>query len=395
MPRLRVLFLVEGHTDIRFVVGLSEICDLTMAVPAVAYAESTLKDRVAASGARLTVHEIDGGRLAFQARSFAYLWSVAKRFDVILSQEVLRGSLNATVVGAVRHVPVVTTMAISPVEYFRCRRERGQIGALSAWIGESVIRGLMAINGRLATTCLALGPYLCDIASRECARTEMGYYYGVDTDLFRPSDPPTRARLRDELKLPADSFLAVLASRVSHEKDPETVLRAAASARAHGLDLVLLNLGGGYEQFLALAEALGIPDRELWILGRPAAHPMHELADYFRSADLLVQGSLAEGFGLAPLEALSCETPVVATDVGGMAAHLAPYARLTPRRDVEAMTRAILDVAADPAAARADAHRGRRYVQSHWGRGRAFQELHRALASAANREPHIPAEAAA
>ena len=32
--RVRVLFLVEGFTDIRFVVGLSQICDLTMMVPA-------------------------------------------------------------------------------------------------------------------------------------------------------------------------------------------------------------------------------------------------------------------------------------------------------------------------------------------------------------------------
>jgi hypothetical protein len=32
-----VLFVVEGFTDIRFVVGLSEICDLTMVVPARAY----------------------------------------------------------------------------------------------------------------------------------------------------------------------------------------------------------------------------------------------------------------------------------------------------------------------------------------------------------------------
>jgi len=56
-PKPRVLFFVEGNTDIRFVVGLSEICDLTMAVPARAYEESTLKARVAACGARLQVHD--------------------------------------------------------------------------------------------------------------------------------------------------------------------------------------------------------------------------------------------------------------------------------------------------------------------------------------------------
>src|SRR6185503_10453329 len=97
---LRVLFFVEGFTDIRFVVGLSEICDLTLVVPARAYEESTLRARVAASRARLRVHEIDGGRLAYQARSFAHLWRLAKEVDVILSQEMLRGSLNAAIVGA-------------------------------------------------------------------------------------------------------------------------------------------------------------------------------------------------------------------------------------------------------------------------------------------------------
>ncbi|HEU4691055.1 MAG TPA: hypothetical protein VFS23_21955, partial [Vicinamibacterales bacterium] len=211
MRPLRVLFFVEGFTDIRFVVGLSEICDLTMAVPAHAYVESTLKDRVLSSGARVKVHEIEGDRLAFQATSLRYIWSVARGFDVILSQEVLRGSLNATIVGALRGVPVVTTMAISPVDYFRCRRERGQIGAVASWVGESLIRGLMAINGRLATRCLALGPHLCGVSSRICRRTEMGYYYGVDTDLFRPADEETRARLRRRLDLPRDRFLVLLA----------------------------------------------------------------------------------------------------------------------------------------------------------------------------------------
>ncbi len=380
---LRVLFFVEGFTDIRFVVGLSEICDLTMALPARAYEESSLKERVEASGARLRVHEIEGGRLAFQMRSLAYLWSVTKDFDVILSQEVLRGSLNATFVGAIRGVPVITTMAISPVDYFRCRRERGEISEFACWAGESIIRTLMAINGKLATRCLALGPHLCDVSSRVCPRTGMGYYYGIDTDVFRPADEATRTDLRRRLHLPADRFLIVLASRISHEKDPETVLRAVALARARGLDALLLNLGGGYREFVALARSLGIADHERWVCGRPAAHPIWELADYLRSADLLVQGSLAEGFGLSPLEAMACHTPVVATDVGGMGAHLGPYTRLTPRRDAEAMATAILEVAADPGAARHDARRGREYIRAHWDRARAFDSLRRDLASAA------------
>jgi glycosyltransferase involved in cell wall biosynthesis len=356
-----------------------------MAVPERAYVESTLKERVARSGAHLTVHEIPGGRLAFQARSLVYLWKVAPDFDVILSQEVLRGSLNATVVGALRSVPVVTTMALPPVEYFRCRGERGQIGPLAAWAGELAIRTMMSINGRLATRCLALGPYLERIASEVCPRTETGYYYGVDVDRFRPVSEEERRRLRARLRLPRHKFLIVLASRISHEKDPETVLQAVALARTRGLDAVLLNLGGGYQEFLALAGSLGIADADSWVLARPAVHPMQELADYFRAADVLVQGSLEEGLGLSPLEALACETPVVATAVGGMAAHLGPYAALTPRRDAEAMARAILEVDADPCLARIKARHGREYVRWFWSRERAFRELRRSLFATANR----------
>jgi glycosyltransferase involved in cell wall biosynthesis len=384
--RLKVLFFVEGFTDIRFVVGLSEICDLTMAVPSRAYHESGLKHRVQESGARVQVHEIAGGRLAFQARSLSFLWRAAPRFDVILSQEVLRGSLNATVVGALRHVPVVTYMGISPVEYFRCRRERRQIGFVAALAGETVIRALMAINGRLASRCLAMGPYLRGVAARSCPRSEVGLYYGVDVDQFRPADAQERAALRRRLDLPPDKFLVVLSSRISHEKDPDTVIRAAARARAAGLDLVLLNLGGGYRQFLDLARAVGPDDVSQWVLGRPAVHPMHELADYLRAADAVAQASLAEGLGLAPLEALACETPIVVTAVGGMAGHLQGYAQLTPRRDADAMAEALLTIARRPEMARAQARLGREYVRREWSRAKAFRDLARILEEAADQQ---------
>ena len=128
LKRRKVLFFVEGFTDIRFVVGLSEIADLTLCVPASTFASSGLNERVRASGARLDIVEIPGSRLAFQVKSLAWLWKHMPEFDVVVSQEVLRGSVNATLVGALRGVPVVTYMGIAPVEYFRCRRERTQFG---------------------------------------------------------------------------------------------------------------------------------------------------------------------------------------------------------------------------------------------------------------------------
>jgi glycosyltransferase involved in cell wall biosynthesis len=375
----KVLFFVEGFTDIRFVTGLSRISDLTLCVPARQFADSGLKERVRSSGARLRTQEIPGGRLAFQARSLAWLWRHAREFDVIISQEVLRGSLNATFAGWIKGTPVITYMGIAPVEYFRCRRERGQIGAVAGWAGESIIRTLMSINGRLAAKCLAMGPYLRDIASGYCPRSEIGLYYGVDTTVFKPATAAERLELRARRDLPADQFVIFLSSRMSHEKDPETVLRATALARARGLDAVLINLGGGYQDFLKLAGELELPNPSEWVLGRPAAHPVTEVADYFRAADVMALASLAEGAAYSTLEALSCGTPVVATAVGGMAVQLKGVARLPPRQDPVAMADEFMWIAAHPEEARAQALLGRDMVLRDWSREKAFGDLSRII----------------
>jgi hypothetical protein len=78
-----------------------------------------------------------------------------------------------------------------------------------------------------------------------------------------------------------------------------------------------------------------------------------------------------------------------------MAAHLGPYAALTPRRDAEAMAGAILEVDAAPCLARIKARHGREYVRWFWSRERAFRELRRSLFAAANRQDRPEAREAA
>jgi glycosyltransferase involved in cell wall biosynthesis len=377
--RLKVLYFCEGFTDIRFVVGLSEICDLTMVTPAWEFRVSGLADRIAQSGAKLGVVTIEGRRPAFQLRSFAYLLRHMRAFDVILSQDMVRGSLNATVAGKLVGVPVVTYLGIAPVEYYRCRRERGRIGWFEAVAGEAFIRFAMLVSGRLATTALGMGPYLRDIAGQVSKRAAICGYYGVDTDAFRPAAHEERLALRARHDLPQDRFIIFFSSRISHEKDPETVLRAVARVRSEGVDAVVLNLGGGYRDFLALAHELGIADADDWIIGRPAVHPMKNLSDYFRLADVVVQSSLAEGAAFSTLEGLAAGTPVIATDIGGMAVQLKGYAQLTPRRDADAMAAALHWVANNPVEARRQALEGRAYVQAEWRRDKVFSDLKNVL----------------
>jgi D-inositol-3-phosphate glycosyltransferase len=216
---------------------------------------------------------------------------------------------------------------------------------------------------------------LRDIAARYCPRSEVGLYYGVDTNSFCPADDDQRARLRVRRDLPLDKFIIFLSSRISHEKDPETVLRATALARTKGLDAVVINLGGGYQDFLKLAHKLQLPNPDEWVLGRPAAHPVTEVPDYFRSADVMALASLAEGAAYSTLEALACGTPVVCTAVGGMQVQLGGYARLTPRQDAEAMSAEFLWIASHREEAREQALRGREYVIREWNSKKAFSDL--------------------
>jgi glycosyltransferase involved in cell wall biosynthesis len=374
-PPMRLLFVVEGYTDIRFVAILSEISTLTLLTPSKHYRSSGLKERLEALGLPVEVHEVSSSRLSYQIACTSYLWQHARRFDLILGQEMLRGSLSASLVGKLRRVPVLTYMCLPYAQYFACRRSRRQISLFTAVLGDLTIRTLMFLNGRLAAGCIALGPYLMSIASCYSRRVWNGLYYGVDTRRYSPCTYTEQIEIRKNLGLPQKKFLILFSSRMSHEKDPETVLRAVAHARKQGLDCAVLNLSGEYIKFIELAQELGLPDSREWVIGRPPAHPMKDLPDFYRAANCLAQSSLEEGLGMSPLEALSCGLPAVCSSVGGLKANLANRARLVPVRDPAAMAEEFLWIDQNRELARQQALVGRRYVEESWSRDGARQSL--------------------
>lgn len=84
-----------------------------------------------------------------------------------------------------------------------------------------------------------------------------------------------------------------------------------------------------------------------------------------RSATVLAYPSLDEGFGLPPLEAMSVDTPVVASDAGALPETLGDAALITPTGDHAALARALVQVLSEPDTARRLVEAGRERVGSY------------------------------
>lgn len=119
----------------------------------------------------------------------------------------------------------------------------------------------------------------------------------------------------------------------------------------------LLLMGDGPERASAeyLVREKGVSDDVLFLGKQDAVYEKLGLCDLF-----LLPSDL-ESFGLAALEAMACEVPVIATDVGGLRELVQPGedACLVAPRDVEAMTRCTLEILSHPERARQMGRRAR------------------------------------
>jgi len=87
-----------------------------------------------------------------------------------------------------------------------------------------------------------------------------------------------------------------------------------------------------------------------------------DMPAYLSLADIYVSPSLLEGFGLPIVEALACETPVVAADAGSVAEVLGPGGILVKPRDPESLADEISKLLNEPSLRKQLGKAGRKYV---------------------------------
>jgi len=138
------------------------------------------------------------------------------------------------------------------------------------------------------------------------ARSVRTIHLGLDAEQFKPVE---KIHARRAVGIPDGRFVVGFAcSDVSEERKGAGLLREAVKALA-GKDILLLTFGSG-----RWPESGGIETLQLGTLNNPRLQSL-----FYSALDVFVTPSRVETFGNTAMEAMACETPVVAYATSGLA----------------------------------------------------------------------------
>jgi glycosyltransferase involved in cell wall biosynthesis len=164
--------------------------------------------------------------------------------------------------------------------------------------------------------------------------------YEAANPIYRPvEDEGELRRVRKKYHIAGDFILFV--STIEPRKNLPTLLRAFRQLLDDYKPEVRLVVAGRrgwlFEEVFSLIEELKLSEDVLF-LGRV---PLEDLPPLYTAARLCAYPSTYEGFGLPPLEAMACGTPVVTSNVSSLPEVVADAALLVAPDDVPGLTVAL------------------------------------------------------
>lgn len=152
---------------------------------------------------------------------------------------------------------------------------------------------------------------------------------GVDISNFLKLEPLTM-QLIEKLDLLSADPLMLLPARVTRRKNVQLAIRVTAALKHYKPSATLVVTGppgphnpknvAYLQSLISLKEELGVSNQVHFLYeqgegGQPLHIPDEVIADFFRTADLLLFPSRREGFGIPVLEAGLARLPVFAADI--------------------------------------------------------------------------------
>ncbi|MGE8446222.1 MAG: glycosyltransferase family 4 protein [Comamonas sp.] len=299
---------------------------------------------------------------AQQARS---LLEPRRRYDAIHANFFMSGWVGMALRSALR-APLVTTFhALGLV-----RREHQ--GAADGFPNEreTIERALVHGSDRLIAECPQDRSDLIRLYGAMSSHIDT-VACGVDTQLFRPG---SRSEARARLGLVQDEFIVLQLGRMVPRKGIDNVIRALALL-PRTVPARLVVVGGEQripdpetcpelDRLMGLSHSLGISER-VSFAGR---RDREELRDWYLAADVFVTTPWYEPFGITPLEAMACGTPVIGSKVGGIAYTVCDGVTgyLVEPKQPQALAQALQKLHAQPRLARAMGLAGMQRVHKHF-----------------------------
>ncbi len=161
---------------------------------------------------------------------------------------------------------------------------------------------------------------------------------------YRPASPSEIAAARARYRLP-DEYLLVVGS-LEERKNLRRLLSACVRLWREGETRPLVVVGARKPGYESSFSALRNPDLTQRVIFTGYV-PENDLPGLYSGATIFVFPSRYEGFGLPPLEAMACGTPVVCSDTSSLPEVVGDAAVLVDPSSVEALAGALASVLAD------------------------------------------------
>jgi glycosyltransferase involved in cell wall biosynthesis len=275
-------------------------------------------------------------------RALAILWH---RLQLPLWVELVTGSVDIFhspdfVLPPVRRAKtLVTVHDLSFIRYPQCADAN-----LRAYLNKVVPRSVYRADLVLADS-QSTKDDLVELLGVDASRIEV-VYPGVE-ERFRPIEDQAHLQgVRERYNLPPRFILGL--GTLQPRKNFIHLIEAFADLRFAICDLHLVIAGGKgwlYEEIFATVEQLGLEEKVIF----PGFVADEHLPAIYNLADLFVFPSLYEGFGLPPLEALACGTPVITSDASSLPEVVGEAGLMVEATDVEALAEAMKQVLGDAA----------------------------------------------
>ncbi len=187
-------------------------------------------------------------------------------------------------------------------------------------------------------------------------------HHGVDPRFRRLDDPPARGEFLARLGVPDRPFVLFVGT-LRRKKNLRALVEVFSELPEAMRETHALVLAGvrtpAWPELEERIEAHGLAGRVFL----PGYVSDDDLVTLYNLADALVYPSLFEGFGLPPLEAMACGTPVVASSGGAIPEVVGRAALTFPPGDRGALRGALERVLGEPDVAADLARKGRRHAR--------------------------------